>query len=48
MGGYQKTTKRQVAIKIMEKGNCSAQDIQRINDEINKLYRFSHVSSSEN
>ena len=46
MGAYKRSTKQEVAVKIMEKENCNEQDIQRINKEIEQLCRFNHVSSA--
>jgi len=44
MGGHRKSTHQEVAIKIIEKTDCSEQDIRRINEEINYLYKFNHVT----
>ncbi|CAF1112150.1 unnamed protein product [Rotaria sordida] len=44
MAAYRKSTHREVAIKIMERDNCSEQDIRRINEEISNLYRFNHAN----
>jgi serine/threonine protein kinase len=46
MGASNKSTGQEVAVKIIEKANCGEQDIRRINDEINTLYKFNHVSSN--
>ena len=46
VGAYRKSTRRALAIKIIEKGNCGEQDIRRINEEIDNLYKFNHVSSN--
>lgn len=45
MRGFRKSTNHEVAIKILQKTNCSAQDIQDINKEISNLREFNHVSS---
>ncbi|CAF3518175.1 unnamed protein product [Rotaria sp. Silwood1] len=42
MSAYRKSTNHEVAIKIMERDNCTEQDIRRINEEISNLYRFNH------
>ena len=44
VGACKKTTRHEVAIKIMEKENCTEQDMKRINEEVNNLYKFNHVS----
>jgi hypothetical protein len=44
MGAYRKSTQQALAIKIIEKANCGEQDIRRINEEIDNLYKFNHVS----
>ncbi len=46
MGAFKKSTRQEVAVKIMEKANCTEQDIRRINEEINNLYKFNHVNSN--
>jgi serine/threonine protein kinase len=45
VGAYKKTTGHEVAVKIIEKQDCGEQDIKRINEEANNLYKFNHVSS---
>ena len=45
MGAYKKATHQEVAVKIVEKINCNEKDVQRINEEIENLYKFNHVSS---
>ncbi|CAF2511318.1 unnamed protein product [Rotaria sp. Silwood2] len=42
MAAYRKSTNQEVAIKVMERDNCTEQDIRRINEEISNLYRFNH------
>ncbi|CAF3593220.1 unnamed protein product [Adineta steineri] len=43
LGAYRKSTKQPVAIKVIEK-NGSCEDIQRINEEIVYLSKFSHIN----
>jgi hypothetical protein len=43
MGVYRKSTHQGAAVKIIEKTDCSEQEIQRINGEIDYLYKFNHV-----
>ena len=45
VGAIQKSTNRKVAIKCIEKANCSEEDIRRTNEEIDHLYKFNHVNS---
>ncbi|CAF1917837.1 unnamed protein product [Rotaria magnacalcarata] len=42
MKGYRKLTNHEVAVKIMEKANCSEQVIRQINGEITNLCKFNH------
>ncbi|CAF3444975.1 unnamed protein product [Rotaria socialis] len=42
MKGYRKSTNHEVAVKIMEKANCSEQVIRQINGEITNLCKFNH------
>lgn len=43
VGAIRKSTNRKVAIKCIEKANCSEEDIRRTNEEIDHLYKFNHV-----
>ncbi|CAF1366919.1 unnamed protein product [Adineta steineri] len=44
VGAIRKSTNRKVAIKCIEKANCSEEDIRRTNEEIDHLYKFNHVN----
>ncbi|CAF1273320.1 unnamed protein product [Rotaria sp. Silwood1] len=44
IGAIRKSTNRKVAIKCIEKSNCSEDDIRRTNEEIIHLYKFTHVN----
>ncbi|CAF0726615.1 unnamed protein product [Rotaria sordida] len=44
IGAIRKSTNRKVAIKCIEKANCSEEDIRRTNEEIDYLYKFNHVN----
>ncbi|CAF4194667.1 unnamed protein product, partial [Rotaria magnacalcarata] len=44
VGAIRKSTNRKVAIKCIEKANCSEEDIRRTNEEIDYLYKFNHVN----
>ena len=45
VGAVRKSTNRKVAIKCIEKANCSEEDIRRTNEEIDHLYKFNHVNT---
>jgi serine/threonine protein kinase len=45
VGAIRKSTNRKVAIKCIEKANCSEDDIRRTNEEIVHLHKFNHVNS---
>ncbi|CAF3375436.1 unnamed protein product [Rotaria socialis] len=44
VGAIRTSTNRKVAIKCIEKANCSEEDIRRTNEEIDHLYKFNHVN----
>jgi hypothetical protein len=44
MAAYRKSTRQEVAVKIVEKANATEQDVRRIDEEIENLYKFNHVS----
>jgi hypothetical protein len=46
VGAIRKSTNRKVAIKCIEKANCSEEDIRRTNEEIDHLYKFNHVNKN--
>lgn len=43
VGARKKSNREEVAVKIIAKANCDEQEMARINDEINNLYKFNHV-----
>ena len=47
VSGMRKSTHQEVAIKIIEKTNCDDRELRRINEEIDHLYKFNHVSPSQ-